>query len=169
MPLAGMFARQFSVFGLVVVLAACSSTPEHRSGTAPVSQPAVRQTSSTEPIKAALYAQYHEWRGTPYRYGGQSRNGIDCSGFVQLTLQHRFSSNIPRTTFEQARTGRAVSRGNWQAGDLVFFRTGYKKRHVGIYVEDGKFLHASNADGVTLSSLHHPYWRQRYWTTRRIR
>jgi len=169
MPLVGMFARQFSVFGLVVVLAACGSTPEHRSGTTLVSPQAVRQTSSTDPIKAALYAQYREWRGAPYRYGGQSRNGIDCSGFVQLTLRQRFGSDIQRTTFEQARTGRVVSHGNWQAGDLVFFRTGHKKRHVGIYVEDGKFLHASNSDGVTLSSLHQPYWRQRYWTTRRVR
>lgn len=169
MPLAGMFARQILVFGLVVLLAACSSAPER--GTEPVAAPrqTAQQAASTDPIKAALYAQYREWRGAPYRYGGLSKHGIDCSGFVQLTLQRRFGSNVPRTTIEQVRTGHAVSRGHWQAGDLVFFRTGHKKRHVGIYVEDGKFLHASNSDGVTLSSLHKPYWQQRYWTTRRIR
>ncbi len=167
MPLVHSRTQNAAVFCLFMLLAACGNAPERQAGPAQSTQQTSRQVAGTDPIKAALYAQYQEWRGTPYRYGGLSKNGIDCSGFVHLTLRQRFGSDIPRTTFDQARTGRPVSHGNWQAGDLVFFRTGPEKRHVGIYVEDGQFLHASSSEGVMLSNLSDHYWLARYWKAQR--
>ena len=119
-------------------------------------------------ITAALHAQHRDWAGTPYRLGGLSRSGIDCSGFVQTTYRTRFGLELPRTTELQARQGRAVPRAQIRPGDLVFFRTGNDKRHVGIYVEDGVFLHASTSRGVMLSRLDNPYWAAHYRKARRL-
>lgn len=118
-------------------------------------------------VVQALYRQHEDWAGTPYRLGSASRAGIDCSAFVQTTYRHRFERALPRTTRAQTRVGDAVSRDAVAPGDLLFFRTGVGKRHVGIYVEDGRFLHASTSEGVTLSRLDSPYWSASYWMARR--
>ena len=160
-----MLKRFTTALFLAVIISGCgTTTPQQVARPMPVAIPA----EANDQIKQALYAQYREWRGTPYEYGGLSRTGIDCSGFVYLTLQDRFGSNVPRTTAAQADSGRVVPHSAWQPGDLVFFQTGHRKHHVGIYVENGYFLHASASEGVTLSSLETPYWKSRYWTTRRL-
>jgi len=113
------------------------------------------------------------WEGTPYRDGGRSRDGIDCSAFVQLTFEEVFQRELPRSAERQERAGRTVPRGELATGDLVFFRTKgigpfFKKRHVGIYVGAGDFAHASSSRGVTISSLQEPYWRTVYHGARRV-
>lgn len=118
--------------------------------------------------KAALYRQYKEWKGTNYRLGGLNKEGVDCSGFVYLTYRSKFGISLPRTTRYQSAQGMAVSRQALQPGDLVFFKTGAGKRHVGIFVEERKFLHASSSNGVMLSNLDNSYWAAKYWTARRI-
>lgn len=118
--------------------------------------------------KAALYRQYGEWRGTKYRLGGLDKAGIDCSGFVYLTYRSKFGISLPRTTRYQSVQGTEVSRQALRPGDLVFFKTGAGKRHVGIFVEKRRFLHASATKGVMLSSLDNSYWAAKYWTARRI-
>lgn len=117
-----------------------------------------------------LSEQQRVWAGTPYRLGGQTRKGIDCSGFVQKTFKDRFNIALPRTTRDQARQGNFINKSDIQTGDLVFFRTGRGPNgyHVGIYVKDGLFLHASTKGGVIYSSLDSPYWRRVYWQARRI-
>lgn len=122
----------------------------------------------TARIKAALYAQHDKWAGTPYRLGGLSRNGIDCSGFVYTTFRRQFDRNLPRTTASQARLGQPVARERIRPGDLLFFQTGRTLRHVGIYVEDNKFLHASTSEGVIFSSLDDPYWASSFWKAQRL-
>lgn len=117
-----------------------------------------------------LSEQQRIWAGTPYRLGGQSRNGIDCSAFVQTTFLNRFGISLPRTTRDQAQVGRKINKADIQTGDLVFFRTGRGPNgyHVGVYVKEDKFLHASTKGGVIYSSLNSPYWRKVYWQARRI-
>jgi probable lipoprotein NlpC len=115
-----------------------------------------------------LKAHFDGWRGIPYRSGGLSRQGIDCSGFVQLTYRDLFGKELPRTVREQVETGREVPIRAVQPGDLIFFKTGGRQRHVGIYVEEDLFLHASLSSGVTLSSLREPYWQGRYWLSKRL-
>lgn len=115
-----------------------------------------------------LYQQAQAWEGVPYRLGGLSRTGIDCSGFVYVTYLKQFRVKLPRSTFRQSKIGDPVFRNDLRAADLVFFRTGQGVRHVGIYIEDGRFVHASKSRGVMLSSLANDYWSKRYWKAIRI-
>ncbi|WP_237057562.1 NlpC/P60 family protein [Microbulbifer sediminum] len=124
--------------------------------------------SDTGAVRDKIYAQYREWKGTRYALGGMSKRGIDCSGLVYATYRDHLGIEIPRTTRHQSRIGRAIKRSDLRAGDLVFFKTGHKVRHVGIYIEDGKFFHASTSRGVTISRLSDYYWRDRYWHSRRV-
>ena len=119
-------------------------------------------------VRQALETQYRRWRGVPYRLGGNSKAGIDCSGFTQTTFHEQFNQPLPRTTEAQARLGQQVSASELKAGDLVFFRTAVKVRHVGIYMGGGEFLHASTSRGVMISRLDNPYWQQHYWQARRL-
>jgi len=151
----------------------CSLAPQRPSSLDTV-PPAVSNTvhvspgENTERVKRQLYAQYREWKGTRYAYGGLSKRGIDCSGLVYHTFRERFGVAVPRSTHFQVQSGESIRRGQLRAGDLVFFKTTAKGRHVGIYVEDDKFLHVSSKKGVTISKLTDYYWRDRYWLARRI-
>ncbi|UTW13445.1 C40 family peptidase [Marinobacterium rhizophilum] len=115
-----------------------------------------------------LYELHRQWRGTPYRYGGTSRNGIDCSALIQQGFRRHFNQELPRTTEGLLSVGDVVSAEELRPGDLVFFRTGSYGRHAGIYIENGRFLHASTSRGVMISDLTNPYWKRHYWTARRI-
>lgn len=119
-------------------------------------------------VKDNLYAQYDEWRAVKYRGGGLSKTGVDCSGFVYLTFDTRFSIKLPRSTDEQIHVGAEISQQKLVPGDLVFFKTGKSQRHVGIYLEDRKFLHASTEKGVMISSLDDHYWSRTYWKSIRV-
>ncbi len=120
-------------------------------------------------LKKKLYAQYEEWKGVRYRTGGLNKKGVDCSGFVYMTFKSKLGVRLPRTTKRQARLGRAVDKGKLKTGDLVFFKTGVSIRHVGIYLEDGKFMHASKKRGVMISRLDNVYWKSKYWMARRVK
>lgn len=120
-------------------------------------------------IRDLLYRQVKEWKGTPYRFGGLSKEGIDCSGFVFITYLDRFGIRLPRSTYQQSQIGKYVFQRDLSAGDLVFFRIGYKTRHVGIYLENDLFAHASTSRGVMLSNLQEAYWSKRYWKAVRIK
>jgi len=117
---------------------------------------------------ARLYKQYHNWKGTPYKYGGLSQNGVDCSGFIHQTYRSLFKITLPRRTQDQVKEGKRVYINQLHAGDLVFFKTGWNIRHVGIYLEKGKFVHASSSKGVTISNMHTGYWKKNYWQARRL-
>lgn len=123
---------------------------------------------NTHLVKSRLYAQLKEWHGVRYREGGLSKRGVDCSGFVHLTFRQRLGLNIPRTTELLQKAGRVISRKHLRAGDLVFFKTGISKHHVGIYVENGKFIHASSSRGVMMSDMHNVYWSRHYWKSERL-
>lgn len=119
-------------------------------------------------VREKLYSQYEEWRGVEYRLGGLSKRGVDCSGFVYLTYRSKFRVKLPRTTERLSEVGEAVKRSELRTGDLVFFKTGPGVRHVGIYLEKGKFLHASKRRGVMISRLNNVYWKPRFWKAKRI-
>lgn len=101
--------------------------------------------------------------GRPYRYGGASpAEGFDCSGLVEYVFE-RAGLRVPRDTRGQIEAVRPVSRSELQAGDLVFFRIGRKKLHVGIVVDGGRMVHAPSAGGrVELVSLDAPYWARHF-------
>jgi len=119
-------------------------------------------------VRRLLLAQHDEWRGTHYKLGGLSKKGIDCSGFIFVTFKSKLGMVIPRSTELQVKEGVAVARNQLRVGDLVFFKTGTFVRHVGVYLGNSKFLHASKSIGVTISSLENSYWSSKYWISRRI-
>ena len=119
-------------------------------------------------IKSELYAQHQSWKNVRYRHGGMSRNGVDCSGFVHITYRDRFGITLPRKTSRIAKKGTQIMHRDLMAGDLVFFKTGTFTQHVGMYLENGKFLHASTSEGVTISNLNSQYWTRCFWQARRI-
>jgi len=102
--------------------------------------------------------------GTPYRFGGNSLAGIDCSAFTQFIYRETAKIMLPRTAREQINAGQKVTRKNLQFGDLVFFNTRRKVRvsHVGIYLGDDLFAHASSRSGVTIGSLKSTYYNKRF-------
>lgn len=106
--------------------------------------------------------------GCPYVYGGTSTSGFDCSGFTQYCARQN-GITIQRTATAQLQNGTKVSRDELQPGDLVFFGYGSTASHVGIYIGDGKFVHAQNSStGVVITSLSQTYYDTRYLTARRI-
>jgi cell wall-associated NlpC family hydrolase len=126
------------------------------------------ETTKEDLLYENLKAQYIDWKGVKYKYGGYSKNGIDCSAFVQRTFKDKLNIQIPRTTALQSEFGEEVSIEDLKMGDLVFFKTGFKVRHVGIYLEGGKFLHASTKRGVTISRLDNPYYEKHFWKVIRV-
>ena len=121
-------------------------------------------------IKKARVAQTAKsYSGVPYVWGGSSPSGFDCSGFTHYV----FLKNdivIPRVSADQYYTGIWVDKNQLQIGDLVFFTT-YKTgpSHVGIYIGNGKFIHASSGAGkITISDLNNPYYKQRYIGAKRV-
>lgn len=154
----------------IFLIAFCGCTQQKRETFFPVDNAAgQRQLSPEEKITVKVLEQFFEkWQGTKYRYGGLSSAGVDCSGFTLLTFRELFGLELPRTTGEQAEIGKKVARESLQAGDLVFFKPGIWQRHVGIYLDNNRFIHASTSKGVMLSNLHDYYWQGRYWQARRI-
>lgn len=130
--------------------------------------PRIEQSVANRETILLLKRHYEKWRGTPYVKGGMSSSGMDCSGFTVLAYRDIFGQSLPRTAGEQAESGHEVARTSLQPGDLVFFQTGLWKRHVGIYLADDQFIHASLSRGVTISSLDDGYWQKKYWQARRL-
>ncbi len=105
--------------------------------------------------------------GTPYKWGGTTPSGFDCSGYLQYVYKESVGIDIPRTVEDIYKAGENVSEP--QVGDLVFFET-YKEgpSHAGIYLGDGKFINASSSKGVTISDKNSSYWKERYIGAKRI-
>lgn len=155
---------------LVILLSvACSTTPP----VPPAQKPHVTRSQpvsfhNPHQVKTALYTQLKHWRGVRYKEGGLSKKGVDCSGFIHITFRDRFGLEVPRSTELLEQSGKPVSSKELKPGDLVFFKTGIAKHHVGIYVENGKFIHASTSKGVILSDMKNVYWSKHYWKSLRI-
>ncbi|MFT5113213.1 MAG: putative lipoprotein NlpC [Parasphingorhabdus sp.] len=153
--------RLAAIFSMILALflSGCASTGFTPGGQA---------TQSRQTVTPNLMSHYQIWSGTPYRWGGANRSGVDCSAFVQLTYRNVYRRHVPRHTSDQAKIGKRVSKGRLKSGDLVFFKTGWSNYHVGVYVGRGEFIHASESKGVTRSSLYSSYWDKHYWKARRV-
>lgn len=107
---------------------------------------------------------------TPYRYGGNNESGIDCSAFTRTIFNNIFSIQLPRTARDQYTLGEEIDKRELKFGDLVFFNT--RRRvvpgHVGIYIGDNLFAHASRKRGVTVSSLEEDYYSRKFMSGRRL-
>lgn len=115
-----------------------------------------------------LFEYITQWWAVPYRIGGNGMNGIDCSAFVKGITTEAFSINLPRTSREQADFSSTISKEELKEGDLVFFNTGGGISHVGMYLSNNKFVHASTSMGVVISDLNETYWNKRFVKAGRI-
>jgi len=108
-----------------------------------------------------LFKVLDEWMGTRYRLGGSTKDGIDCSALMQILFTSLYGISIPRTAREQYDFSRKISRTELKEGDLVFFNTIGGVSHVGMYLQNNKFIHASTS-GVTISDLYDEYWMKKF-------
>ncbi|MCY0975938.1 NlpC/P60 family protein [Chryseobacterium wangxinyae] len=120
-----------------------------------------------------ILTEAQTYLGTPYRYGGMTRNGIDCSAFVLSVFGAAAGLTLPRVAASQSQEGESVEKENLQKGDLIFFSHGRRISHVGI-VEDVtaegevKFIHAATSKGVMISSLNDSYWGPKFRFAKRV-
>lgn len=114
-----------------------------------------------------MYANIFKWLHTPYRLGGKSQKGIDCSNYVFQLMND--CTDTYATSKQLSEMTEYVDREELKEGDLVFFSiNGRGISHVGVYLQDGRFTHSSSSKGVTVSSLNEPYWNARYCRAGRI-
>ena len=122
--------------------------------------------------KEKMLMEIIKYLNVPYQYGGNSKSGIDCSAFTQNVYKNTLSVNLLLAGIEQYKQGAIISDvDDLQFGDLVFFdtRSGVSPGHVGIYIGDELFAHASTKKGVTISSITHSYYKDRFMSGRRIK
>lgn len=123
--------------------------------------------SATSNLK--LYQFIYDWIGTPYRFGGSSRKGIDCSAFTKEIYSKVFNTVIHRNSREIFSMTTPVAREDLKEGDLVFFKIKSRSiTHVGIYLGNNRFAHASTSRGVALNSLEEPYYKRYFYKGGRL-
>lgn len=151
------------IFLSIVCLPACRS---HRNNQKPIDTQreihkyeeqlgiSLPETSNSAFIKAIV-----PWLGSPYKYGGNSINGTDCSGFVSSIYSSFFKIELDRTSHLIYQNSRKINKSDVKEGDLIFFKTdGKKVSHVGITITPNQFIHASSKKGVVVNSLNEPYY-----------
>lgn len=120
-----------------------------------------------------LYIEASKWIGTPYRSGGNSKRGVDCSGLTSAIYKSVYRKRLERKAEDQREHDcKRVLKRNLKEGDLVFFHNGRRKReasHVGIYLKEGRFIHASTSSGVIVSSLKEKYYDKHWLSAGRVK
>ncbi len=143
-----------------------ASLPEAGARPVPV-EPAVDAGPPPDPVRSRIVFSALQMVGVPYRYGGQSPDGFDCSGLVQYAYRSAGLS-VPRTSREQLRASAPVTLEDAIAGDLVFFQ-GKSDSHVGIYLGQGRFVHApATGQAVSIGSFEQPYYRSHFVRAGRV-
>jgi len=119
-------------------------------------------TPAEEVRNTKMFEFIDDWYGTPYRLGGTTKKGVDCSAFSQFLFAAVYGFSIPRTAREQYSLTTRISRTELKEGDLVFFNTRGGISHVGIYLQNNKFVHASTSGGVMISDIFEEYWARKF-------
>lgn len=159
--------KYFTALLILLLLSACGSQPLRHD--APVTTTSAVSNDEAQMSNMAIYAM--SLYDTPYQYGGKSRvNGFDCSGFVQYVFQNSLGLQLPRTSAEMGRMGRALEPNQLKPGDLVFFNTTRNANsHVGIFIGDNRFVHSpKTGKAIMITSLSEKYWSSHYNGARRI-
>lgn len=112
-----------------------------------------------------LWKFVNDWEGTPYKFGGKDKNGIDCSAFVSLMSGQVFNKKITGSSSALFDSSKRVNKSDAMEGDFVFFKIESSKiSHVGLLLYNGKFIHASVSKGVTISDLSEKYYEKYFYS-----
>lgn len=159
----------FCAFGIITFLSSCSSSKSvKRDDGYKISK--IESTAKTSDEKE-LIKEAKKWLGTKYKYGGHSKSGTDCSGFVMEVYKSVYDFKLPRSSREQQEFCKKIKKSQLKIGDLVFFTTGKSKNrvsHVGIFIGNGQFIHASSSKGVVISDLDQNYYIRTYHSSGRV-
>lgn len=116
-----------------------------------------------------LYQEVDGWIGVKYKWGGVDKNGVDCSGFTDAIYLAVYEYKLPRSGYDIVKECAVIEKQNLMEGDLVFFDISSKNSHVGIYLANNKFVHASSSKGVMISDLSETYWTKYFGRAARIK
>ncbi len=160
---------------LVVIATGCTPLPHKSSQSQPLphyTQPSVQQPyrppqpqhSPAIQARQSIVKLAYQQVGTRYRYGGSSpREGFDCSGLTRYLYQNGAGVKIPRTSVQQRNKSHTVQYASLQPGDLLFFKTGSKTNHVGVYIGNRQFIHAPNRRSrVKITTMDNAYWHRKF-------
>jgi lipoprotein Spr len=164
-----------ALFGIVLLCASCGTRRQLPAGgdsPAGLSQRLGMRITAKDNLR--LYRVASQWIGTPYRYGGNSGRGVDCSGLAAAVYRDVYGKRLMASSEDILRFNcKKVRRSGLREGDLVFFRTDRGNRkvpnHVGIYLKNDRFIHASVSKGVVVSSLSEPYYLRAWITGGRVK
>ncbi len=145
----------YSLFLFVIILASCGVKKE-------IVKEEKKELKEIS-IKKDLKKEIASWLGTPYKYGGNTKRGVDCSGFVNMIYMDVYGVKLPRTSKEIYNQSKKIKMSELKEGDFVFFDyEGKGVSHVGIYLDDGKYVHASSQKGVVISTLNNTYTQKKF-------
>lgn len=164
-----------SIFALIILSVSCRTSYNSSNKTYTSSAKYKKYSeklgvklSGNEDIK--FIEELASWLNTPYRYGGTTKKGTDCSGFVMSVYQNVYGIKLFRSSYDQQKNTVKIKKKNLETGDLIFFVTFRKKvSHVGIYITNNKFIHASSKRGVCVSDLEQTYYVKHYHSCGRIK
>ena len=159
---------------VIVILSACSSKKSVTSTSLKsASYEHIKNTLqlNDKEMHTPLYEFIAEWYGVPYKYGECSKNGIDCSGFVNLLYQKVYHKTLERNSNDIfQKQCKKINKNDLKEGDLVFFKIDSKEiSHVGVYLRNNKFVHASTKKGVMISDLNEPYFQKHFYAFGRLK
>ena len=180
-----LFKNKFSVFYFALLIAIVfSSCRAHKETTSTSTEKT--SVSKTNKIKnkyagilkvdegkignVKLYSFIDEWYGIPYKYGGKDKKGIDCSNFASTLYSNVYSKPLTGTSSSIFDQCKAVSKSNLEEGDLVFFKIdGDNISHIGVYLQNNKFVHATTKKGVMIDDLDEEYYKKYYYKGGRVK
>lgn len=164
--------RLWLILAVALSLASClGSRPERFKKPTPRVEERMRSVPERPLGCKSVIKHAKAWLGTPYLYGGNTKRGVDCSGFVKKVYHSAHNLSLPRTTAQMYQKGTFVRKEWLKCGDLVFFKNvrGRGVDHVGIYIGDGQFIHASSSRGVVISQLNSSYYLARFVAAKNYR
>lgn len=147
---------------IAAVMTACHSQKSTTRRPTGKEKPVALQGKAANKYTQQLMAEAYSWLGTPYKYGGTSKKGADCSGFVMTIFKNSLDIDLPRVSGDQGDFCRTIKKGDLFPGDLVFFASKGRINHVGLYVGDNKMLHASSSQGVVVCDLSMDYFAKHF-------
>ena len=156
------------VIGVVAaVVVGCAGTPPPKPA---VAIPVTHTPQATTPTQTQVVTVAQSLLGTPYRYGGSTPKGFDCSGFISHVYREAAGVNLPRETQGLTQIGRSIEMADLRPADIVYFKIEQQGQlHAGIYLGDGRFIHAPSTSGqVNIQRLDLDYWKTRYQGARRV-